>query len=1194
MHGPQLQPIHMHSMQGIVPINPPVPYTLWHELYPQYCEQWYHTGWEDMNQNNILDTGDQIDMTNEAGDEMRWYHVDRVTMTMLVTVVEGPPQPDMYVEFKGLYGPYIQPVSTLWHEVWPTYSNIYHIISWYDNGNGYLDVSDLIEFETLPGIIWHVIDYATDLILNEKIMDPIGILWHELYPTYCKNYNLTSWEESPEDLYPGRLSPGDQIDMTSDAEYWDIFWSMGDVNRDGYINMTDANLIAAKFGWTGPPGGIPEDINSDGKVNATDVHICGQNYGLDIWTYFPDIGKTKWYYVDRVTLTLLVSNYFEPEQIMYIEYKGSFETMYDVKTDPWGSLWHEVYPEYCPVYEIIDWEDNCNGVLSYCDYLTLFDPKTQAITYWHVEELSIDIILNEKITDPTCTNWDELHPEFGNIYHIFDWTDDGDMLLSPKDEVYLEPGPITPYTVTDVTLTLFVSLVDNPAQTMYIEFTGGFQYLYEPKTNPIDTSWHEVYPEYCPEFLIIDWIDNCNGVLSYCDKITLMDMTGLSSLWHVEELAIDITVQGLEHDVSVTSVTPLFTSVFQGYPNPITVVVSNDGDFTETFNVDVKYNGVHVTTSPITVTNLPPKTSKQLTFCWVTKNVPPGIYTITAYANPVPGETDLADNSLTDGTVTILTQPNFYWKEGFCDYAPSGVPDFDQKQWGTYNWTDNFGAWSHCGPVAVANSLWWLDSKFEPAQPAVLPPAISDGFPLVSAYLAGIDDHDPANVQPLIEHLAYLMDTQGPAGVGLRTGLAHSGTYVQDMEAGLAQYLSWTGVNPLGDVNGDGIVNNTDVWIVGNASGSTPGAPNWNMAADIYPITLGWPGLAGNKVDMNDVLLVSANLGKTGFFYERTVNKPDYYFIEEEVEKSEDVVLLIGYWYYNPEAPPGYRWYREGGHYLTVAGVNSTEMKIAVSDPCLDAFEFQMTPEGRVPIPHAHMPPEPPYITHNDAAYVSHDIYNVALISQFVPDPNPNGTWTLVNYAGWRPTPLFFAVIESAVVTSPLGVHDVAVINVTTSKTGCVPMPTVGQNRTCRVNVTVENQGDFAETFNVTAYANSTEIGRQQITLDLGENATLAFTWDTSGFAKGNYTIWAYAWPVQGETETSDNTHVNGFVIVGLIGDVNADNYVGIDDIFTIALHFSQERGDPNFNPNCDLNDDDYIGVDDIFTAALHFGEEYP
>jgi len=36
--------------------------------------------------------------------------------------------------------------------------------------------------------------------------------------------------------------------------------------------------------------------------------------------------------------------------------------------------------------------------------------------------------------------------------------------------------------------------------------------------------------------------------------------------------------------------------------------------------------------------------------------------------------------------------------------------------------------------------------------------------------------------------------------------------------------LSWSGVNPLGDVNGDGIVNQTDVNIVNAAMGTSPSA----------------------------------------------------------------------------------------------------------------------------------------------------------------------------------------------------------------------------------------------------------------------------------------------------------------------------------------------------------------------------------
>jgi len=398
-------------------------------------------------------------------------------------------------------------------------------------------------------------------------------------------------------------------------------------------------------------------------------------------------------------------------------------------------------------------------------------------------------------------------------------------------------------------------------------------------------------------------------------------------------------------------------------------------------------------------------------------------------------------------------------------------------------------------------------------------------------------------------------------------------------------------------VNGDGIVNQTDVDIVTAALGSTPLSTNWNMSADIFPVTGGWPSRtpADNKVNMTDLDLVTANLGKTGIFYEHTVDKPDFSYIEQEVEKSQDVVLLLGYWtlMYTPQGQP--YWYREKGHFATVAGVNSTQMKIAISDPCLNAFEDHLIPEGRVPIPHVHPPLEPPYVTHNDAAYVSHDIYNVTLISSILPNPPfppcPGGNWTLVNYAGWSPTPPQFTVIESAVITSPIGIHDLVVTNVTNSKFGCVPMPCVGQNLTVRVNVTVANQGSLTETFNVTAYANSTSIASQNVTLASGNSTVVAFIWDTTGFTKGNYTISGAADIVSGETNTTNNNMTDGMVLVTLIGDVNGDRKVRIDDILAVATAFGSNWGEPKYSPNLDINDDRKIRVDDVLAAALHFGQ---
>lgn len=88
------------------------------------------------------------------------------------------------------------------------------------------------------------------------------------------------------------------------------------------------------------------------------------------------------------------------------------------------------------------------------------------------------------------------------------------------------------------------------------------------------------------------------------------------------------------------------------------------------------------------------------------------------------------------------------------------------------------------GPVAVANSFWWFDSKAEtlvtggwPQEP----PAVSDHYDLIVPYGAW-DDHAISNTVPFIEDLA----------TSLNTGV--SGTSREDMAAGISAYLAARGV----------------------------------------------------------------------------------------------------------------------------------------------------------------------------------------------------------------------------------------------------------------------------------------------------------------------------------------------------------------------------------------------------------------
>jgi hypothetical protein len=176
---------------------------------------------------------------------------------------------------------------------------------------------------------------------------------------------------------------------------------------------------------------------------------------------------------------------------------------------------------------------------------------------------------------------------------------------------------------------------------------------------------------------------------------------------------------------------------------------------------------------------------------------------------------------------------------------------------------------------------------------------------------------------------------------------------------------------------------------------------------------------------------------------------------------------------------------------------------------------------------------------------------------------------------------------------APVQKHDIAVLSVNPLKT------IVGQGYAMNINVTVENQGDYTETFNITIYANTNPIETKQITLTKGASTTITYTWNTAGFIKGNYTIWAYAWPVQGETDTADNTLSDGWVIVAMVGDITGptgwpDGKVDIRDVAKVSKAFGTLPGMPGWDPNCDLNNDQKIDIKDVAAVSKQFGKIDP
>lgn len=109
-------------------------------------------------------------------------------------------------------------------------------------------------------------------------------------------------------------------------------------------------------------------------------------------------------------------------------------------------------------------------------------------------------------------------------------------------------------------------------------------------------------------------------------------------------------------------------------------------------------------------------------------------------------------------------------------------------------------------------------------------------------------------------------------------------------------------------------------------------------------------------------------------------------------------------------------------------------------------------------------------------------------------------------------------------------IHDIAVTRVIFSKNVLV------EGDCINVSMTLRNEGSYPETFNVTLYAKMLHGKTWSIytftgvTLALGSAKTL--TINGLGFPRGFYTLSAYAWPVSGETHTTDNTYSSVTVLV--------------------------------------------------------------
>ena len=78
-----------------------------------------------------------------------------------------------------------------------------------------------------------------------------------------------------------------------------------------------------------------------------------------------------------------------------------------------------------------------------------------------------------------------------------------------------------------------------------------------------------------------------------------------------------------------------------------------------------------------------------------------------------------------------------------------------------------------------------------------------------------------------------------------------------------------------------------------------------------------------------------------------------------------------------------------------------------------------------------------------------------------------------------------------------------------------------------------------------------------------------------------------------GETNTADNTLVDGQVLVTLPGDVDGDRDVDIYDIVRMSNVYGLSHPDPEYDVDCDIDGDGDIDIYDIVAAASNYGDSW-
>lgn len=157
-----------------------------------------------------------------------------------------------------------------------------------------------------------------------------------------------------------------------------------------------------------------------------------------------------------------------------------------------------------------------------------------------------------------------------------------------------------------------------------------------------------------------------------------------------------------------------------------------------------------------------------------------------------------------------------------------------------------------------------------------------------------------------------------------------------------------------------------------------------------------------------------------------------------------------------------------------------------------------------------------------------------------------------------------------------------------------IPTQETYVGRLIPVGVTVLNDGDITENFSVSLFYDAVLIETKNVVnLQPKENVTLIFNWDTAPVSPrlAPYIIRAEATILPYEVNVTDNTLIDGAIKLKIVGDVNGDGEVGINDLIAWDAAYETHAGDPNWNEQADINMDGVVDKTDANLILEHYKE---